>query len=490
MFCVIILLSKFKNDTLRHMNKKLKNLLLILIILLPFFTSGCLSWLLPPKPDDYQKKKMQTIRLKYWRVYDGPDDFQDIIARYRRMHPNISIDYRKLRYDEFKQELLEAFATDRGPDIFSIHNTWVREYQEKNMIKAMPSYTTMVFPKVQGGIKKEVIYETKKQSSITPTQLKRSYVDVVYDDVVINVRSGNKYQQQIFGLPLSMDTLAMYYNVDLFNNAGITSPPQYWNREFQQDIKKLTKQNNKGEIIQAGVALGGSDNITRAFDILSVLMMQNGTDMMNGRSVTFQQIPDGFKDRGYYPGVDAVRFYTDFANPAKEVYSWNDSLENSEDLFVNNKLAIMFGYSYMLPSIKARAPKLNLAITKLPQIEGNLKLVNYANYWVEVVSNKSQYSEEAWDFLQYAAREENVKTYLNRTDKPTALRSLIDSQKDSETVGVFTQQSLTAESWYRGNDALSAEEIMLEIVKKVNVGQSKINDIINQAAQKIQQTIK
>lgn len=438
------------------------------------------------------REGLRPITLRYWRVWDGEDDFQSIIDSYRALHPNIQIEYKKLRIEEYKQELLEAFAADRGPDIFSIHNTWTREYQAKGLIEPLPAQITMVFRKIVGSVKKELVYEARTIKAPTPAHIKRDYVDVVHDDVVISVRDANSNTQKekIFGLPLSLDTLAMYYNKDLFNNAGISTPPEFWNREFQQDVKKLTKQNNKGEIIQSGVALGGSDNIERSSDILSALMMQNGTVMMEDGAVRFHQRPSAFADRNYNPGMDALRFYTDFANPAKEVYSWNQSQENSLDMFVQNKLAMMLGYSYMLPIIQSRAPKLNFTLTSLPQIEGNPQSINFANYWVESVSKKSEATEEAWDFILFMTNKNRIKTYLDKTNRPSALRSFIDTQRESETIGTFVEQTLTAKSWYRGVDAGAAEAIIKEMVDKVNAGQENLRDIINLGASKVQQTIK
>jgi multiple sugar transport system substrate-binding protein len=457
--------------------------------------------------DKQVQEKMKPIALNYWRVFDEMDDFTEIITGYQALHPFVTINYKKLRYEEYEDELIEAFATDRGPDIFSLHNTWMRKYQKKGLIEPMPDTITMAYPIVKGSLKKEVIPELRTTKSISLTKIKNNFVDTVYDDVVIPVQNPNTgiTANRVFGLPLSLDTLAMFYNKDLFNNAGITSPPPYWNREFQQNVKKLTKQNNKGEIVQSGVALGGSDNIERATDILSVLMMQNGTEMMNdsGR-VTFHLRPEKFGDRNYNPGLDALRFYSDFANPAKEVYSWNKSLDNSLDLFTQNKLAMMFGYSYMLPTIKAEAPKLNFAIAPLPQIEGNSETVGFANYWVEVVSKKiltdsknlaqgSDYAKQkldtAWDFLQYATAAENVPSYLDKANKPTALRSLIESQIDDTDLGIFAEQILTAESWYKGSDAIAAEQAMRDMIDDAVVGQKILSDVIQNGAQKVQQTV-
>jgi len=430
------------------------------------------------------QKKMEPITLNYWRVWDGPDDFDPLIQAYQALHPFITINYRKLTYDEYEQALLDALAEDRGPDIFSIQNTWVRKYETK--IAPMPESISMVYPVTKGTLKKETIPELRTTKSITPSDVKNNFVDTVYGDVVLSQNGQNK----IYALPLSIDTLAMYYNKDLLNNAGIAELPSYWNKDFQQDVKKLTKQDLKGELIQSGVALGGSKNVDRASDILSALMMQNGAVMMDGNTVTFNMIPPIFRERGYNPGMEAVRFYTDFANPAKEVYSWNGQMDNSLKRFTDGKLAIFFGYSYHLPMIEAQAPKLNFAVQKFPQIEGNPNEANVANYWVETVSTKSKHQNEAWDFIQFmTTKPDQVKKYLDLTKHPTALRALINDQLNNEDLKIFAQQLLTAKSWYRGHDSLAAEKAINDMIDSVVANPERLEDAVNLAASRVQQTI-
>jgi maltose-binding protein MalE len=148
----------------------------------------------------------------------------------------------------------------------------------------------------------------------------------------------------------------------------------------------------------------------------------------------------------------------------------------------------MFGYSYHLPTIRAQAPKLNFGITKLPQIEGNPP-INFANYWVETVSNKSKYANEAWDFIQFETRAEQAKTYLTKAKRPTALRALVNEQIDDMGIGIFAEQVLTAKSWYRGADSAAAEKIFAEMIDNTVLGQDKIENIINLAANRVEQTI-
>ncbi|MFH1745049.1 MAG: extracellular solute-binding protein [bacterium] len=452
--------------------------------------------------------KMQPIELNYWKVWDDTDALQGLIGEYQALHPNIKINYRKLEYSEYERELIEAFATDRGPDIFSIHNTWTRKYQGKNLISPMPTTITTIIPTVTGSVKKDVEYK-KVTTKFSTTKLKTDFIDVVYNDVVIRTKDAEtqQYSEGIYGLPLFVDTLALYYNKNLFNNAGISTPPEYWDREFQQDVKKLTKQNNKGEIIQAGVAMGGGNNIDRSTDILSALMMQNGTVMMSDQqTIMFHTTPPDFKDKNFNPGLDALRFYSDFANPAKEVYSWNNTLDNSLNLFIQGKLAMMFGYAYMLPQIKANAPKLNFAISKLPQIPENNQTINFANYWVEAVSNKiltnpenlkqgSDYArvkqEAAWDFIRFISQKTEVQKYLAKVKKPTALREIINDQIDDPDIGIFAGQALTAKSWYKGADANAAETIIKEMIDDVQeIQASQLPEILSLSAAKVQQTIK
>jgi ABC-type glycerol-3-phosphate transport system substrate-binding protein len=101
----------------------------------------------------------------------------------------------------------------------------------------------------------------------------------------------------------------------------------------------------------------------------------------------------------------------------------------------------------------------------------------------------NQKYDSAWDFVQFISKKEQVETYLKKTKKPTALRSLVDSQLDDQDIGIFTEQVLTSKSWYKGNDANAAETIINELIDKTVIGSEKIDDLIVNAAKKVQQTI-
>jgi multiple sugar transport system substrate-binding protein len=362
----------------------------------------------------------------------------------------------------------------------------VNKYQSK--LSPIPDSTTVPFTTIQGTIKKETVTTLKTTAGLSVKDLKIQYTDAVANDVIINApvdspATGSK--DRIFALPLAGDSLALYYNKDLLNAAGIAEPPAYWD-DFQKDIPKLTKQNSQGNIVQSGTALGTAKNVQRYADILSVLMMQNGTVMTDGSTTTFNKIPAELAGRETPPADDAVVFYTDFANPAKEVYTWNDKLADSLQAFAAGKTAFFFGYAYNLPSIRSQAPKLNLGIAKLPQIRDNPE-VNYTNYWVEGVSKKTKNLNWSWDFMQFAASAAQAPKYMSAAKKPTVLRKLITGQLEDIDLSVFASQMLTAKSWYHGKNDTAYEQAFSDLIYAVLNGVDVRQAVVN-AANRVDET--
>ncbi|MFH1315052.1 MAG: extracellular solute-binding protein [Candidatus Uhrbacteria bacterium] len=434
-----------------------------------------------------QQASLIQIDLEYWRVFDDSNALDDIIAAYRTIHPNVNIKVKKMRFDEYEDELILAFAEGRGPDIFSIHNTWLGKYQ--TLITPMPETVTLVYNEEQGTLKKEIVPVIREQSMISIRQAQTNFVDVVSKDVIQPYQADNKSasEERIWGLPYSMDTLALFYNKDLLNNAGIAQPPGSW-QEFQEDVQAITLLDLNGNIVQSGAALGTTENVERAFDIVSLLMMQNGTPMTSGSgSATFAGVPEGSSSR-IPPALSAIEFYTDFANPVKIVYTWNEDQPNSFDAFANGTSAFFLGYSYHTPLLRAQSPKLNFNIAPVPQISDS-KSVNYANYWIETVAKTSESTDYAWDFINFAADANQVPLFLEVAKKPTALRSLINTQLEDLDLSVFASQVLTAVSWYQGNDVAVAEEAVLDLVADYLTGLEKPEANLAIAQSKVNQTL-
>ena len=430
---------------------------------------------------------LEAVELDIWGVFDDRDAYDALRDNYRAMHPNVKINYTEYRFDEYEEELIQAFAEDRAPDIYMMHNSKMGEFQ--SLMSPMPPTVTVTSQEQRGTVRKEVVVVTTENKTPSQRQISSDFVAQVPEDIIRSYQPDPKLdaEERVFGLPLSLDSMALFYNKDLLDAAGIATPPDTWS-SFQESVIALTTYTDTGDVNQSGAAMGESDNVERSADILSLLMMQNGTEMTDERGrVSFNLIPPALADDKILPGLDAVTFYTDFANPTKQVYTWNDGFPSSFEAFANGDTAFFFGYSYHIPLLRTTAPKLNFDIASAPQINGGQE-VNYANYWIHTVSKDTEFEDWAWDFLIFSADEDNVMSYLEETRRPTALRNLISEQLDDDELAIFAEQILTARSWYQGIDADAAEEAIRDLIDDILAGPEKPVDALDSAARKVGQT--
>ncbi|MBU0625053.1 extracellular solute-binding protein [Patescibacteria group bacterium] len=433
--------------------------------------------------------QIKPIILEYWRLDDSPDVLAPAIEAYRKIHPNVTINVRSFRSDEYEKSLLEALAEDRGPDMMSLPNVWMTSWKPK----LLPAPEKTVIPtQVIDQQKKKIVAINQETKTITIREIKNLFVEAVENDVIMLTVPGNRNEKPvdaIWGLPYSLDTLAVFYNIDLLRRADIKEPPDTW-KKLQDQVKKLTVLDKDEKIQQSGAAIGTAQNIRHSTDLMTAIMMQNGAIMADeyGR-IEFDSQPPNSGGRLYPPGVEALMFYQSFGRPNSSTYTWDNKLPDSMDAFIQGKTAFYFGFPYDRTEIEQRAPQLNFEVAALPQVNP-AKVRNIAHYSIEVVSNKTSHPNEAWNFIQFAAEADNVRDFLAATNRPTTLRSLISEQLTDPEAKPFVSQVLTAESWYRGKDWSKVEtafDTMLETYPTIE--DPSYQRIVTAAAREVAQTI-
>ena len=226
-------------------------------------------------------------------------------------------------------------------------------------------------------------------------------------------------------------------------------------------MKLATRFDADGKILQSGVGLGTGKNVNHASDILAMLVLQNGFTMTQGKSVTFGQGLGA--NTAKHPMLEAMRFYTDFAQPTKDVYSWNNDQQEALLNFARGRSVFYFGFAFDRERIRALAPQLTFEVIPVPQLNES-QPVNVANYWLETVTSKSKHKDEAWDFIRFITNAESVQKYSRETGRPSPFRAHLSSQKDHATLGPFAVGLLSAQNWYRGRSVASAEEAIENMI--------------------------
>ena len=384
----------------------------------------------------------KEITLTVWGVSDSEDVLRPVFESYQKGNSKIKIQYTEFNEADYQKSLINALAANNGPDIFMFHRSWLPANADK----------VLAFDKTK----------------ISLTKLRNLFPSVVEQDFT--------YGENIYALPLYIDTLATFYNKDIFDNLAIAVPPKTWD-EFKLLIPKLRKIDQKtNTIIRAAGAIGGSNNsIHGASDIFTLVAMQEGVSFPKNPG---EQLSFGSK------GQNALAFYTEFANQKSLIYAWDDVFNYSLDAFANGQSAIIFDYQRTINVLKKKNPYLNIGIAPMLQFDLESK-VNFADYWGLAISKKSPNPLAAQDLiLALTTNDTYAKTYLLSSGRPPALRSLINKYQDDPDLGVFSQQALSASSWYQvDSDFIS--QAFSSMIESALANQVSIKDTLEVAENKI-----
>ncbi|MDO8601988.1 MAG: extracellular solute-binding protein [bacterium] len=381
--------------------------------------------------------------LTMWGATDSPSTVQTLIAAYNAIHPNVAITYTQMNEATYETDVVEALAAGKGPDIFMIKNAWATKHANK-----LVGLTAEQFPL---------------------SRLESEFPKVISSDLAWNAST-------TFALPLYLDTLVLYYNKDLFDNAGLANPPTTW-EELDSLIPRLRSLDATQKIVRSAIALGGSlKSVSRATDILSLMMLQDGTQMI---------APDHLDASFARDGGDALAYYTDFANPGSPLYTWNDNMGTDFDLFAAGNVAMMIGFSGDAARIKEKNPFLRFGMSPMLQKKDAALAVNYPSYWALAVPNTGKNVGLAWDFVgTVTLNSEIISDYLDASGKSPALRSLIAQKADDRETGFIVRQALTAQSWLQP-DASAVETIFSKMINSILTGQLSRDKAIRSAEEDV-----
>ncbi len=291
----------------------------------------------------------------------------------------------------------------------------------------------------------------------------------------------------ILALPFLVDPMVMYWNRDIFNNANIAVPPKTW-PEFITLAPQLTIRDGALNITQSAVGLGEGRNVTNAKEIVSLLMMQAGNPISSfvyGSNVQYSLI--GPKAAG------ALDFYTQFANPVKQVYSWNRSLPESKNLFISNRLAVYFGYASELQEIKAKNPNLNFSVALMPQTKEQQGVtpvkMTYGHFQGISIVRSARNPANAFKALSLLVAPDVIRAGTTITGLPSVRRDTISVDSSNDATAVFATSALWSRTWLE-SDKEATKQIFRNMIEDVTSGRTNSSGAIGEAQAAITSTIR
>ncbi len=372
-----------------------KRLLGIIILIVALIVLGVVGF----KVVGQLLTRNQPTVLTYWGLWENEQVLTSLIAKYKQTHPNVEISYSKQSPKQYRERLQAAIERGDGPDIFRFHASWLPMLKNDLAAAGATGYQAAEF-----------------QTTFYPVAAK---------DLIVSGK--------VYGVPLMIEGLGLYYNEDLLRAGGIL-PPTTW-EEFRAAALALTVRNEAGEIVTSGAALGTTNNVEHYSDIVGLMMLQNGADATKPTSKEAQ---------------DSLSFYHLFAEEPNRV--WNETLDNSITAFASGRVAFIFAPSWQVFTIRDINPNLKFQVIPVPQLPGTT--VTWASYWVEGVASKSKQTDAAWEFLKFlSSRESMVSLYTEQAKlrpfgEPYSRVDLAQTIINDPYVGAYIKQAQTAQSFF------------------------------------------
>lgn len=365
----------------------------------------------------------------------------------------VSVTYVEKPSATFDQEVVEAIASGRGPDAVMITQDAALQYMDKIIPIPYTSFAERSFKDPQTG------YIQEAELFLTA--------------------------QGIEALPFTVDPIVMYWNRTLFTNAGIPTPPALWSQLYATDgvISKINKIDVNHNILKTSIALGTYNNVFHSKDILSLLMFQAGSPIvvrdLNG---VLQSAMSNSNSTASASGAQAaLSFYTQFADPAKNIYSWNTSLPLSRDVFTAGDLALYFGYASELNNLYVRNPNLNFDVALMPQSQSSSANVTFGKvYGLSILRSSSNVTATA-NVLVALTSSASQAIWSGISGYPPITRDLLAIKPTGPFMSVFYTAALQSQGWLDPNRS-STDAIFSDMVGSVLSGDRGPSEAVQDAS--------
>jgi ABC-type glycerol-3-phosphate transport system substrate-binding protein len=388
---------------------------------------------------------LRDVELTIWGEEDAAQ-FRRFVAEFRKNTPEkFKIEYQQIESSDFVNTVNSALASDTGPDIVVLSSEDVLRFEDK------------IFP-----IPYEVVSE-------------RNFRDTFIEGSEIFLTSAG-----VLGLPFSVDPLVTYWNRDILQSNIISNPPKFWS-EFFPFAERITDKDEALNIRRSAAALGGYNNINNAKEIILAMLFQNDNKVISrdtlGRPEVIIAENSG---RSVAPAESVVRFYTEFSNPAKTSYSWNNSLPLSMEVFSAGDLALYFGFASELSVIRDKNPNLNFDVSLFPQPTDDINKKTFGRIKSFAVMKRSANVNTAMSLVSALIREDNIKSYSDLTRLPPVRRSLLADKPGLAFEDLFYESALVAHAFLDPNPEESGK-VFEDLVERVVSGRERITTAVSRA---------
>ena len=301
----------------------------------------------------------KTVQFWSYVPLDNPGLYPTI-EKFNQSQGNIKIEAKFIPFADFKRQLTVAIAGGTPPDCALVDN---------------PDYASYIAMGVFEDLGPRIAKWEYKEKDFYPGPWQSC-----------------RWQGRQYGIPFETNTLVLFYNVDLFQEAGLdpNKPPKTW-EELTSYAAKLTKDGVFGLSICAVASEEGT------FQWLPFLQ-QNGGDIFHLDSPA---------------AIEALQLWVDWIQKgyvSKEIVNM-DQWSGVRPQFQNGVAAMMINGPWCVKPIRDEVPDLNWKVAPLPGRKKQASAMGGVDFGI---IKKAKNADAAWEFIKWLYKPENITEFWQK----------------------------------------------------------------------------
>jgi multiple sugar transport system substrate-binding protein len=322
------------------------------LLLIIFFLSAC----------GKNFSGVTTVTLSGWQSNPTERELiEQVIKNFEAKYPKIKVKFEVIT-DQYMDAIKTRLIGDAAPDVFYLDAFEAPLLMSHEVLEPLDNYITD---------------------------------DFNLADFQFSLLKAFKYKGKIYGLPKDFSTLALFYNKQLFRQAGLNEPPKNW-QQLRKYSQKLTVDLN-GDGRQDIYGLGITPELARQY----FLMKAFGGELVNRKGYA------NFATRKSLKGLQNIveQYQKDrTAAQPSDVGASSDS-----EMFGQGKAAMVIEGSWAIPYLKETFPKIEFATAEVPSIHRKKGTMAYTVAYV--MNKKAKHKDAAWKLISYLAGKEGMKAW-------------------------------------------------------------------------------
>lgn len=243
--------------------------------------------------------------------------FENAATAFEEANPGVDVQIEVVPWDVLLQKLTTDISGGANADLSIIGTRWLIDFVEQDIAAPLDDYMDDDF--------------------------KARFIPVFLEPSILN--------GQTYGLPVAASARAMYYNKDLFEQAGVETVPDTW----EELIEAARKISALGDDI-AGFGLQGKEIETDVYFYYAFWAFGGNLVEEDGTS--------GLDTEAGYQAASLYKSLIDEGLTQPGVTSYNR--EDVQNLFKQGKVGMMITAPFLASQIKDEAPDLNYGVAAIP----------------------------------------------------------------------------------------------------------------------------